>query len=53
MIADVIVKAVAPEAKAVQGLIRVASERRSRASLSVSSTKKMVLEMVAKTRISA
>lgn len=53
MTADVIVKAVAPDAKAVQGLIRVARERSRIASLSVSSTTKMVLEMVANATNSA
>lgn len=46
--ADVIVKATDPAAKAVHDLIRVASVRSSNASLSASSATKIVAKMVAK-----
>jgi hypothetical protein len=44
----VMVKANAPEAKAVQGFILVASARRRRASLSVSSATNIVINTVRK-----
>lgn len=46
MTAEVIAKAVAPEAKAVHGLTLVANINKSSASLSVSSAMKIVITMI-------